>query len=183
MNTEAQTDIDPTIRAPNPSGSRVEQILKECHLKLQELVQEQADISARIKLIKKMLAGMATIFDKDILDRRLAESIECLCASPVQTNRIRLTQACRSLLQQATKPLTLREISRGIVDPQVSELTQRRVRGAPVKAVLNRLELYGEIHVVITNGCRKWEWADDNDEDTRPSCDQDPRPVTSVEAR
>jgi hypothetical protein len=183
MNMKAQTDIDPTITAPNPSGSRVEQILKECHLKLQDLVRDQAEISARIKVIKKTLAGMATIFGKDILDRSLAESIECLCAPPVCANRIRLTQACRLLLRQAAKPLTLREISRGIVDPQVSVLTQRWVRGAPVKAVLNRLELYGKVSVVITNGCRKWKWVDLDEEDTRPSCDQDPRPVTSVEAQ
>ena len=151
MNTNMGQDT-PVAASALP---HVQEVLRTAQQELSGLLQQRDDIMKRIGKIKRMLAGMTTLFGESILYDELRAALD---GQPSDRHK-GFTRACRQILMQSRTPLPIRHFI-GELRRRFPDLAGRhKDLSASVTTVFHRLATYGEARCSVDeNGSRVWEW-------------------------
>src|SRR5271166_3531835 len=142
----------------NNGGPHVHEVVKTAHEELRQLMRQRADIMKRIGTLKQTIAGLANLFGDDILGEDLLELVDRRAGG----RQPGFTKACRMVLMEARRALSVREVCEQMQQRLPAVLLRHKDPLASVTTVLNRLVEYGEaLSVVRDNGRRAWQWASD----------------------
>jgi hypothetical protein len=144
----------------NPGNGHVEEVVRQAHDELRQLLQQRADVMRRIGTIKQTIAGLANLFGDGVLSDELLELVD-------RKNNGRqpgFTKACRVILMDANRALSARDVCDLIQERVPPMLARHKDPMASVTTVLNRLVAYGEAQAVaLDNGRRAWRWVADSE--------------------
>jgi hypothetical protein len=150
-------------RIPNNGSGHVEQVVRQAHAELRQLLQQRAEVMRRIGTIKQTIAGLANLFGDDVLSDDLLEILDRKSCG----RQPGFTKACRTALMDAKGPLTAREVCECIQQKSAEMLARHKDPMASVTTVLNRLVAYGEATpVILVNGRRAWKWVAESQPET-----------------
>ena len=139
----------------NNSDPHVHEVVKTAHEELRQLMRQRADIMKRIGTLKQTIAGLANLFGDEILGEDLLELVDRKTGG----RQPGFTKACRMILMEAGRALTVREVCEGIQERMPAMLLRHKDPLASVTTVLNRLVEYGEAQSVVRDsGRRAWQW-------------------------
>jgi hypothetical protein len=150
-----------TMKTVTTSGSgHVQEVVRQAHLELRQLLQQRSDVMRRIGTIKQTIAGLANLFGDDVLSDELLELVDRK-ASGRQPG---FTKACRMILMEANRALSARDVCDRIQERAPAMLSRHKDPMASVTTVLNRLVAYGEARAVaLDTGRRAWQWVADSE--------------------
>jgi len=144
----------PQVRDPH-----VVEVVKAAHEELRLLLRQRGEIMKRIGTLKQTIAGLANLFGDEVLPEELLELTDRKSGG----RKPGFTKACRMVLIEAGRPLTVREVCEQIQQRLPAVLQRHKDPLASVTTVLNRLVDYGEARgVVRENGRRAWVWVAEN---------------------
>jgi len=158
------------IATGNGSGhvqnGHVQEVVRQAHEELRQLLQQRAEVMRRIGTIKQTIAGLANLFGEGVLSDDLLELID-------RKNSGRqpgFTKECRRILMEADRALSARDVCDRIQKTMPPMLERHKDPMASVTTVLNRLVAYGEAKAVaLNNGRRAWQWVADSPTDLMPA--------------
>ncbi|MFZ0198848.1 MAG: hypothetical protein WB523_06195 [Candidatus Sulfotelmatobacter sp.] len=148
---------------PNPnetvnSHGHVQEVVRQAHEELRQLLQQRAEVMRRIGTIKQTIAGLANLFGDDVLNEELLELVDRKSSG----RQPGFTKACRMILMESNRALSARDVCEQIKRQLPPLLERHKDPMASVTTVLNRLVSYGEAQpVALDNGRRAWKWAAD----------------------
>jgi chorismate mutase len=141
--------------AANGGTGHVQEVVRQAHEELQQLLQQRAEVMRRIGTIKQTIAGLASLFGDGVLGDELLELVD----RKSNGRQPGFTKACRMILMEANRSLTAREVCDRIQERIPLMLERHKDPMASVTTVLNRLVAYGEARAVaLDNGRRAWQW-------------------------
>lgn len=144
-------------------NGHVEQVVRQAHDELRDLLQQRAEVMRRIGTIKQTIAGLANLFGDEVLSDDLLELLDRKSCG----RQPGFTKACRMVLMDAKRALTARDVCERIQEKASSVLARHKDPMASVTTVLNRLVAYGEaMPVVLDNGRRAWKWVAEPEPET-----------------
>jgi hypothetical protein len=150
---------------PNSGTGHVEEVVRQAHEELRQLLQQRAEVMRRIGTIKQTIAGLANLFGDDVLSDELLELVDRKSSG----RQPGFTKACRMILMDANRALTARDVCDRIQQKAPPMLARHKDPMASVTTVLNRLVAYGEARaVVLDNGRRAWQWVADSESSPNP---------------
>jgi hypothetical protein len=157
------------IKAVPTNGNRhVEQVVRQAHEELRELLRQRAEVMRRIGTIKQTIAGLANLFGEEVLSEDLLELLDRKSCG----RQPGFTKACRMALIEAKRALTARDVCECIQQKAAATLARHKDPMASVTTVLNRLVAYGEATpVILENGRRAWKWVAESDAESELSGD------------
>ena len=135
--------------------AHVQQVVKQAHEELLQLLRQRADLMKRIGTLKQTISGLANLFGNSVLSDEL---LELVGETRDRKRQAGFTNACRRILMEAERPLSARDVCQKIEEQVPLLLTHHREPLASVTTVLNRLAGYGEAEAVVVNGRRAWLW-------------------------
>ncbi len=143
---------------PNNGNGHVEQVVRQAHDELRELLRQRAEVMRRIGTIKQTIAGLANLFGDEVLSDDLLELLDRKSCG----RQPGFTKACRMALMEAKRALTARDVCDCIQQKAAPMLARHKDPMASVTTVLNRLVAYGEASpVILESGRRAWKWVAD----------------------
>jgi hypothetical protein len=150
--------LSATKAMANPGNGHVEEVVRQAHEELRQLLQQRAEVMRRIGTIKQTIAGLANLFGDSVLNDELLELIDRKSSG----RQPGFTKSCRTVLMDSNRPLSARDVCERIQMKAPPMLARHKDPMASVTTVLNRLVAYGEAKaVVLENGRRAWQWAAD----------------------
>jgi len=139
-------------------NGHVQEVVRQAHQELRQLLQQRADVMRRIGTIKQTIAGLANLFGEDILSEELLELVDRKSSG----RQPGFTKACRLALMDSNRPLSARDVCDRLQEKSPAMLARHKDPMASVTTVLNRLVAYGEARAVaLDNGRRAWQWVAD----------------------
>jgi hypothetical protein len=139
--------------------AHVQEVVREAHQELRQLMQQRSDVMRRIGTIKQTIAGLANLFGEEVLNDELLELVDRKSSG----RQPGFTKACRMILMEANHPLSARDVCDRLHQKAPPILARHKDPIASVTTVLNRLVAYGEAHAVaLDNGRRAWQWVADS---------------------
>src|ERR1700745_2967386 len=136
----------------------VQEVIRQAHDELRQLMQQRADIMKRIGTVKQTISGLANLFGDRVLNEELLELVDRKSSG----RQPGFTKACRMVLMEAARPMGAREVCEQIQQRIPPVLLRHKDPLASVTTVLNRLVEYGEARAVSReNGRRAWQWVSD----------------------
>ncbi len=142
------------------SNAHVEEVVRQAHEELRQLLQQRAEVMRRIGTIKQTISGLANLFGDGILSDELLELVDRKSSG----RQPGFTKTCRTILMDAKRPLSARDVCDQILEKAPPMLARHKDPMASVTTVLNRLVAYGEaVAVSLDNGRRAWQWVADAD--------------------
>jgi len=146
----------------NSGNGHVEEVVRQAHEELRQLLQQRAEVMRRIGTIKQTIAGLANLFGDGVLSDELLELVDRKSSG----RQPGFTKACRMILMDANRALSARDVCDRIQDKAAPILARHKDPMASVTTVLNRLVAYGEAKAVaLNNGRRAWQWVTDAQSD------------------
>jgi len=146
----------------NSGNGHVEEVVRQAHEELRQLLQQRAEVMRRIGTIKQTIAGLANLFGDGVLSDELLELVDRKSSG----RQPGFTKACRMVLMDANRALSARDVCDRIQDKAAPILARHKDPMASVTTVLNRLVAYGEAKAVaLDNGRRAWQWVTDAQSD------------------
>jgi chorismate mutase len=140
------------------ANGHVEEVVRQAHEELRQLLQQRAEVMKRIGTIKQTIAGLANLFGESVLNEELLELVD----RKSNGRQPGFTKACRMVLMDANRALSAREVCDRIQQKIPPMLERHKDPMASVTTVLNRLVAYGEAKAVsLDNGRRAWVWVAD----------------------
>jgi hypothetical protein len=150
----------------NPGTGHVEEVVRQAHEELRQLLHQRADVMRRIGTIKQTIAGLANIFGDEVLSDELLEMVDRKSSG----RQPGFTKACRMTLMDANCSLSARDVCDRIQEKAPAMLARHKDPMASVTTVLNRLVAYGEAKAVaLDNGRRAWQWVADSRSELTPA--------------
>jgi len=148
-------------------NGHVQEVVRQAHEELRQLLQQRADVMRRIGTVKQTIVGLANLFGDDLLSDELLELVDRKSGG----RQPGFTKACRMILMEANRALSARDVCDRIQERMPPMLERHKDPMASVTTVLNRLVAYGEAKPVsLDNGRRAWQWvADAAPELSRPA--------------
>jgi hypothetical protein len=144
---------------PSASNGHVQEVVRQAHDELRQLLQQRTEVMRRIGTIKQTIAGLANLFGDEVLSDELLEMIDRKSGG----RQPGFTKACRMILMEANRSLSARDVCQQIQQKIPAMLERHKDPMASVTTVLNRLVAYGEAKpVTLENGRRAWEWVADS---------------------
>ena len=144
----------------NTGNGHVEEVVRQAHEELRQLLQQRADVMRRIGTIKQTIAGLANLFGDGVLSDELLELVDRKSSG----RQPGFTKACRMVLMDSNRALSARDVCDRIQEKAPPMLARHKDPMASVTTVLNRLVAYGEARAVaLANGRRAWQWVADSD--------------------
>jgi hypothetical protein len=140
-----------------PDLGHVQEVVRQAHQELRQLLQERAEIMKRIGTVKQTISGLASLFGDGILNEELLELVDRKATG----RRPGFTKACRMILMESGRVMTVRDICDCFRRQMPELLARHKDPMASVTTVLNRLVDYGEAEAVLVNGRRAWRWVAD----------------------
>ena len=135
----------------------VEEVIRQAHGELRQLLQQRAEIMKRIGTVKQTISGLANLFGDALLSEELMELVDRKSSG----RQPGFTKACRMILMEAGHPMNARDICDYFQQKIPALLARHKDPMASVTTVLNRLVEYGEAEAVVSNGRRAWLWIAD----------------------
>jgi hypothetical protein len=140
------------------ANGHVQEVVKQAHDELRQLLRQRADVMRRIGTIKQTIAGLANLFGDEVLSDELLELVD----RKSNGRQPGFTKACRLILMESRRALSARDVCDQIQERNPAMMARHKDPMASVTTVLNRLVEYGEAQaVVLNNGRRAWEWIAD----------------------
>src|SRR5271166_4917684 len=136
------------------ANGHVQEVVRQAHEELRQLLQQRAEVMRRIGTIKQTIAGLANLFGDAVLSDELLELVDRKSSG----RQPGFTKACRMILMQAGHALHARDICDHFQQKMPALLARHKDPMASVTTVLNRLVDYGEAQAVLVNGRRAWRW-------------------------
>jgi hypothetical protein len=156
MEVQHSASVKPIM---NPGNGHVEEVVRQAHDELRQLLQQRAEVMRRIGTIKQTIAGLANLFGDSVLSDDLLELIDRKSSG----RQPGFTKACRMVLMDANRALSARDVCDLIQKKSPPMLARHKDPMASVTTVLNRLVAYGEAQAVsLGNGRRAWQWVADS---------------------
>jgi hypothetical protein len=150
----------------NTGNGHVEEVVRQAHDELRQLLHQRADVMRRIGTIKQTIAGLANLFGDEVLSDELLELVDRKSSG----RQPGFTKACRMILMDANRALSARDVCDRIQEKAPPMLARHKDPMASVTTVLNRLVAYGEAKaVVLDNGRRAWQWVADSRAELTPA--------------
>lgn len=150
----------------NPGNGHVEEVVRQAHEELRQLLHQRADVMRRIGTIKQTIAGLANLFGDEVLSDELLELVDRKSSG----RQPGFTKACRMILMDANRSLSARDVCDRIQEKAPAILARHKDPMASVTTVLNRLVAYGEAKAVaLDNGRRAWQWVADSRSELTPA--------------
>jgi len=157
---QIQESVSATRTIASNGNGHVEELVRQAHDELRQLLQQRADVMRRIGTIKQTIAGLANLFGDSVLSDELLELVDRKSSG----RQPGFTKACRMILMDANRALSARDVCDRIQEKTPPMLARHKDPMASVTTVLNRLVAYGEAKaVVLDNGRRAWQWVADSD--------------------
>src|SRR5271155_6138258 len=151
---------------PNGGNGHVQEVVRQAHEELRQLLHQRADVMRRIGTIKQTIAGLANLFGDEVLSDELLELVDRKSSG----RQPGFTKACRMILMDANRALSARDVCDRIQEKAPPMLARHKDPMASVTTVLNRLVAYGEARAVaLENGRRAWKWIADSEPESVPS--------------
>jgi hypothetical protein len=142
----------------NYGDGHVQEVVRQAHEELRQLLQQRADVMRRIGTVKQTISGLANLFGDGVLSEELLELVD----RKSNGRQPGFTKACRMILMEAGRALSARDVCDEIHKKMPPMLDRHKDPVASVTTVLNRLVDYGEAQaVVLGNGRRAWLWIAD----------------------
>jgi hypothetical protein len=139
-------------------NGHVQEVVRQAHEELRQLLQQRADVMRRIGTVKQTIVGLANLFGDDVLSDELLELVDRKSGG----RQPGFTKACRMILMEANRALSARDVCDRIQKRMPTMLERHKDPMASVTTVLNRLVAYGEAKpVALDNGRRAWQWVAD----------------------
>ena len=146
-------------------NGHVEEVVRQAHAELRELLHQRAEVMRRIGTIKQIISGLANIFGDGVLSDELLELVDRKSSG----RQPGFTKACRTVLMDANSALSARDVCDRIQQKSANLLARHKDPMASVTTVLNRLVAYGEARaVLLENGRRAWQWLADSELKSEP---------------
>ncbi len=143
----------------NVPNGHVEEVVRQAHEELRQLLQQRAEVMRRIGTIKQTIAGLANLFGDAVLSDELLELVD----RKSNGRQPGFTKACRMILMDAHHALGARDVCERLQQKSPPILARHKDPMASVTTVLNRLVAYGEAKAVsLDNGRRAWVWIADS---------------------
>ncbi len=138
-----------------PAGAPVQEVLRQAQEELRGLLQQRASLMKRIGTVKQTISGLANLFGDDILSDELQQLVD----RKPSGRQPGFTHACRVLLMEAERPLSVREVCARMGERMPAILERHKDPLASLTTVLNRLVEYGEAQSLLdVHGRRSWLW-------------------------
>jgi hypothetical protein len=132
----------------------VQEVIRQAHGELRQLMQQRAEIMKRIGTVKQTISGLANLFGDGLLSEELMELVDRKSSG----RQPGFTKACRMILMEAGRAMNARDICDYFQQKLPAMLARHKDPMASVTTVLNRLVEYGEAQAVTSNGRRAWLW-------------------------
>jgi len=147
---------DPSQFSARPTaGAPVHDVLRQAQNELHGLLQQRADLMKRIGTVKQTISGLAALFGDEILNDELLHLVD----RKPSGRQPGFTHACRVLLMEAGRPLSVREVCARMGERMPAVLERHKDPLASLTTVLNRLVDYGEAQSLLDDhGRRTWLW-------------------------
>jgi len=140
----------------------VHDVLRQAQDELHGLLQQRADLMKRIGTVKQTISGLASLFGDEILSDELLHLVD----RKPSGRQPGFTHACRVLLMEAGRPLTVREVCARMGERMPAVLERHKDPLASLTTVLNRLVDYGEAQSLLDDhGRRSWSWIAESKEE------------------
>ncbi len=147
------------------ANGHVQEVVRQAHEELRQLLQQRAEVMRRIGTIKQTIAGLANLFGDGVLSDELLELVD----RKSNGRQPGFTKACRMILMDANRSLSARDVCDRIQERMPLMLERHKDPMASVTTVLNRLVAYGEARAVaLDNGRRAWKWVADVEHEPTP---------------
>jgi len=147
---------------PGGGNGHVQEVVRQAHEELRQLLQQRAEVMRRIGTIKQTIAGLANLFGDGVLSDELLELLDRKSSG----RQPGFTKACRTILMDGKRALSARDVCDRI-QAKVPPLARHKDPMASVTTVLNRLVAYGEARAVsLDSGRRAWQWVADSESDS-----------------
>jgi hypothetical protein len=131
-------------------------VIQQAEIELVQLIQERAKLANRIGRVKQTINGLADLFGDGILDAALLDLLDRKSDSA----RPGITPACRTILMQAARPMSARDVFDEIQRTAPALLSHHKDPIATIHTILGRLVYYGEATTLSEgSGKRAWLWA------------------------
>jgi hypothetical protein len=155
------TDLGQFAARP-PAGAPVHEVLRQAQDELHGLLQQRAHLMKRIGTVKQTISGLANLFGDGILSDELLHLVD----RKPSGRQPGFTHACRVLLMEAERALTVREVCGRMGDRMPAVLERHKDPLASLTTVLNRLVEYGEAQSLLDeHGRRTWRWTAESKEE------------------
>ncbi|HEY6338441.1 MAG TPA: hypothetical protein VIW68_08105 [Candidatus Sulfotelmatobacter sp.] len=149
---------DVTRSVMNYGDGHVQEVVRQAHEELRQLLQQRAEVMRRIGTVKQTISGLANLFGDGVLSEELLELVD----RKSNGRQPGFTKACRMILMESGRALSARDVCDEIRKKVPPILARHKDPVASVTTVLNRLVDYGEAQaVVLSNGRRAWRWIAD----------------------
>jgi hypothetical protein len=146
-----------------PASAPVQDVLRQAQDELHGLLQQRAELMRRIGTVKQTISGLASLFGDEILSDELLHLVD----RKPSGRQPGFTQACRVLLMEAERPLSVREVCTRMGERMPTVLERHKDPLASLTTVLNRLVDYGEAQSLFDgHGRRTWLWIAENRAET-----------------
>ena len=136
---------------PGTGNGHVQEVVRQAHEELRQLLQQRAEVMRRIGTIKQTIAGLANLFGDEVLDDELLELVDRKSGG----RQPGFTKACRMILMEANRALSARDVCERIQEKMPPILARHKDPMASVTTVLNRLVSYGEAKAVALDNGRR----------------------------
>jgi hypothetical protein len=155
-----QTADKAAADSPGGENRHVQNVIGQAERELRQLIEERAVVTKRIGTVKQIIVGLATLFGDGILDAALLDLVDRKSSS----RRPGITRACRRVLMEAGRPMSVRDVCDGIQRTAPALLARHKDPTATINTILGRLVGYGEATVLPGGrGQRAWLWAAERD--------------------
>lgn len=136
-----------------PKSSDVELVIEYAQTEVRTLLQQRAEITKRLTAIRRAITDLNRAFGHDVLSQGPMTP-----GKPSKRNRLTgLTETCRSVLTEASQPLTTQTVVQKIRARNPALISHHKDPIASATAILLRLESYGEaISEVGSSRRRLW---------------------------
>src|ERR1700721_635227 len=125
-------------------NGHVQEVVRQAHEELRQLLQQRADVMRRIGTVKQTIAGLANLFGDEVLSDELLELVDRKSGG----RQPGFTKACRLVLMNSNQALSARDVCDCLQDRSPSLMARHKDPLASVTTVLNRLVGYGEARAV-----------------------------------
>src|ERR1022692_2415449 len=95
-----------SITGPSTGNGHVQEVVRQAHEELRQLLQQRAEVMRRIGTIKQTIAGLANLFGDEVLSDELLEMVDRKSGG----RQPGFTKACRMILMEANRAFRARGV-------------------------------------------------------------------------
>jgi hypothetical protein len=139
----------------------VQEVIRSAETELTGLLRERNIVMSRISAIKRLLTAVTGLVGDSVLD----DELRSLLGKKTPRGERGFTSACRKVLLQSDRPLSIRDCSAGLQRYFPDLAARHKNLTASIRTVLGRLVEAGQARRINNeNSERAWEWIGEREE-------------------